>query len=52
MPLEISDATLRHWLKEEKASRGERPAGLSSDEREELKRLRDDNATLAPRSRR
>ena len=41
--LGISDVTLRHWLKEEKASRGERPGGLSS---EELARLRDENATL------
>lgn len=37
---------LRNWLKEEKASRGERSGGLSSDEREELRRLRDENATL------
>jgi transposase len=44
--LGISDVTLRHWLKEEKAARGERPGGLSSDEREELKRLQDENATL------
>ena len=44
--LGISDVTLRNWLKEEKASRGERPGGLSSDEREELQRLRDENATL------
>jgi transposase len=44
--LGISDVTLRHWLKEEKASRGERPGGLSSDEREELQRLRDENAKL------
>ena len=44
--LGISDVTLRNWLKEEKASRGERPGGLSSDEREELARLRDENATL------
>jgi transposase len=44
--LGISDVTLRHWLKEEKTSRGERPGGLSSDEREELARLRDENATL------
>jgi transposase len=28
------------------SSRGERPGGLSSDEREELRRLRDENATL------
>jgi transposase len=44
--LGVSDVTLRNWLKEEKASRGERPGGLSSDEREELARLRDENATL------
>jgi transposase len=44
--LGISDVTLRNWLKEEKSSRGERRGGLSSDEREELKRLRDENATL------
>jgi transposase len=44
--LGISDVTLRHWLKDEKAARGERPGGLSQDEREELKRLRDENAKL------
>ena len=44
--LGISDVTLRHWLKEEKAARGERPGGLSQDEREELARLRDENAKL------
>jgi transposase len=27
--LGVSDVTLRHWLKEGKASRGERPGGLS-----------------------
>lgn len=30
-------------------ARGERPGGLSSDEREELQRLRDENATCAQR---
>jgi transposase len=44
--LGISDVTLRNWLKREKAERGERPGGLSSEEREELARLRDENATL------
>jgi transposase len=44
--LGISDVTLRNWLKQEKAERGERPGGLSSDEREELQRLRDENAKL------
>jgi transposase len=44
--LGISDVTLRHWLKDEKAARGERPDGLSQDERAELNRLRDENAKL------
>jgi transposase len=44
--LGISDVTLRNWLKAEKAERGQRPGGLSSDEREELARLRDENAKL------
>jgi transposase len=44
--LGISDVTLRHWLREEKTARGERPGGLSSDAREELNRLRDENAKL------
>jgi transposase len=38
----ISDVTSRNWLKEDKAARGERPGGLSGDEREELQRLRDE----------
>ena len=44
--LGISDVTLRNWIKQERAERGERPDGLSSDERDELARLRDENATL------
>ena len=44
--LGVSDVTLRNWLKEEKGAKGERPGGLSSDEREELQRLRDENAKL------
>ena len=44
--LGISDVTLRNWVKQEKAERGERPGGLSSDEREELQQLRDENARL------
>src|SRR5918999_3003405 len=42
--LGISDVTLRNWIKQEKAERGERPGGLSGDEREELKRLRDERS--------
>lgn len=44
--LGISDVTLRNWLKQEKAEKGERPDGLSHDEREELQRLRNENAKL------
>ncbi len=44
--LGVSDVTLRRWLKEEQASRGERPGGVSRDEREELARLRDEDAML------
>ena len=44
--LGISDVTLRNWIKQERAERGERPGGLSGDEREELARLRDVNAKL------
>jgi len=38
--------SLRRWIREEQAAGGERPGGLSSDEREELQRLRDENAKL------
>jgi transposase len=44
--LGISDVTLRTWLKQEKTAKGERPDGLSEDERVELYRLRDENAKL------
>jgi transposase len=44
--LGISDVSRRRWIREEQAAGGERPGGLSSDEREELARLRDENAKL------
>jgi transposase len=44
--LGISDVSLRRWIREEQAAGGERPGGLGSDEREELQRLRDENAKL------
>ena len=44
--LGISDVSLRRWIREEQAAAGERPGGLSRDEREELARLRDENAKL------
>jgi transposase len=44
--LGISDVSLRRWIREEQDAHGERPGGLSGDEREELARLRDENAKL------
>lgn len=44
--LGISEVTLRNWLKQEKTERGERPGGMSHDEREELQQLRNENAKL------
>ncbi len=44
--LGISEVTLRNWLKQEKADQGERPGGMSHDEREELQQLRNENAKL------
>ncbi len=44
--LGISDVTLRNWVKQAERDEGTRPDGLSSDEREELARLRRENQTL------
>jgi transposase len=44
--LGISDVTLRNWVKQAERDAGERPDGLSTDEREELARLRRENQTL------
>jgi transposase len=44
--LGISDVRLRDWLRQVRGERGERPGGLGRDEREELRRLRDENARL------
>ena len=44
--LGISDVTLRNWIKQAERDAGQRPDGLSSDEREELARLRRENQTL------
>ena len=46
--LGISDVSLRRWVREEQAAGGERPGWLSNDEREELGRLRDENASGGP----
>jgi transposase len=44
--LGISEVSLRNWIKQSDADAGERPDGLSNDEREELRRLRRENQTL------
>jgi transposase len=44
--LGISDVTLRNWVKRAERDEGKRPDGLSTDEREELHRLRRENQTL------
>ena len=44
--LGISDVTLRNWVKQAERDVGNRPDGLSTDEREELARLRRENQTL------
>jgi transposase len=44
--LGISDVTLRNWVRQAERDEGKRPDGLSSDEREELARLRRENQTL------
>ena len=43
--LGISDQTLRNWLKQAQIDRGERE-GLSTEEREELRKLRRENRIL------
>ena len=44
--LGCSQQSLRMWLKQEQLDTGERRDGLTSDEREELRRLRRENRRL------
>jgi transposase len=44
--LGCSDQSLHNWVKQEQLDRHERDDGLSSAEREELRRLRWENARL------
>jgi transposase len=44
--LGINRETLRSWVRRAEADRGQRPELLTSDEREELKRLRRENIEL------
>ena len=42
----VSDQTLRNWLKQSDIDAGRRHDGLTTSEREELRRLRAENRTL------
>jgi transposase len=42
----VSEQTLRNWRRQGQVDRHERDDGLMSDEREELRRLRRENARL------
>lgn len=44
--LGVTQQTLRNWARQDEADRGEREDALSSAEREELRRLRRENARL------
>jgi transposase len=44
--LGVSQQSLRNWVKQDQLDRRERDDGLTSDEREELRRLRRENARL------
>jgi transposase len=44
--LGVSEQTFRNWRRQDQIDRHERDDGLTSDEREELRRLRRENARL------
>jgi transposase len=43
---EPSEQTIRNWIFQDEADRGERPGVLTTDERDELSRLRRENRQL------
>lgn len=43
---EPSEQTIRNWIFQAQADRGERPGALTSDEKDELNRLRRENRQL------
>ena len=43
---EPSEQTIRNWIFQAEADRGERPGALTTEEREELSRLRRENRQL------
>ena len=46
----VSEQTLRSWRRQAQLDRGERDDGLTTDEREELRRLRRENVRLTQES--
>ena len=44
--LGVSEQTLRNWRRQDRVDRHQRDDGLTTDEREELRRLRRENARL------
>ena len=46
--LGVSEQTLRNWRRQDQIDRRERDDGLTSQEREELRQLRRENARLKP----
>jgi transposase len=46
LSLGVSEQTLRNWRRQEQVDRHERDDGLTSDERDELRRLRRENVRL------
>ena len=46
--LDLTESALRHWVEPERADRTQGRTGLTTEEREELRRLRREVRTLRP----